>query len=690
MNTIKLSPNDNIVEKIKNVSDNTKIILSEGRYFIDKEIELKDKKDVTISGEGNVVISGAKLLNSKKFKKVTDKNILSKVKEGAKDRLYAYNLEDEGITDFGKWQERGFRRPYVNAPLQLFKNKELQKFSRYPKSGFLPIGEVIEKGSVPREGDFSNKQPVFKYEDKEIDKWADEKEVMLAGVFYVAWADATMKLDTIDTKEKTIKLAGPHLYGVHPTDENHEMRGFYGLNLFCELSEDGEFYADSDTKTLYAVLDDNFENDEFCVSVSEENLFSLMNCQNVKIQNIKMDGTRAIGIYIEEGDSNVVENCEIFNMGVVGVCIGRGVKPDTLCRHNFWGEPQSKIIGSLNEHIYDDTTYNRNAGTNHLVKDCHIHHCASGGISLGGGDRKTLTPANNHVTNCEIHDCNTWDKFYKANINIDGVGNKITHCHLYNATGAAIYLHGNDHTIEYNEIDHACLESEDCGAFYIGRDPSERGNALRNNFFHHIAVPHYPRKLFTDGQGTYSIYNDDGACGTIIENNIFYKGGYFAILHNSANDIKINNNIVIDSVAFLFHGQGPVGTYGRENKDFKNELVWKRLNESIDMTKPPYSTRYPEMLTYFDKDDMRIEICDNIVLNCPNFVLIWSRQEDKFMAGKEEDCWFKEIGNVYTGDTTLLNDIDNYDFSINKNHPWAKRLAFFKEIDFKNIGILGK
>lgn len=152
------------------------------------------------------------------------------------------------------------------------------------------------------------------------------------------------------------------------------------------------------------------------------------------------------------------------------------------------------------------------------------------------------------------------------------------------------------------------------------------------------------------------------------------------ILHNSANDIKINNNIVIDSVAFLFHGQGPVGTYGRENKDFKNELVWKRLNESIDMTKPPYSTKYPEMLTYFDCDDMRIEVCDNIVLKCPNFILMWSRQEDRFMAGKEEKAWFKEIGNVYCEDTSVLCDVENNDFSINKNHSWAKLLSLKKSI----------
>lgn len=690
MTTLKLNPTDNLAQKLCNVSDNTEVILTQGRYFSEKEIELKNKKNVTIKGEGNVIISGAKLLDTKKFKKVTDEKLLSRVCESVRNKLYSYDLKAEGITDTGKWQERGFRRPYVNAPMQLYRNGEVQSFSRYPKNGFLPIGEVLEKGAVPREGDFSGKQPVFKYEDERISKWAEEKEVMLSGNFYIAWADATIGIDSIDTKEKTIKLKSPHLYGVFQTDSDHPGRGYFGLNLFCELSEEGEFYVDGEEKILYAVLDENYENDEFCVSVSEENLFSLMDCENVKLQNLHLDGTRAIGVYIEGGKNNTITDCEIKNTGVVGVCIGRGIKNDTLCRHNFWGEPQSKIIGSLNEHIYDDTTYNRNAGENHRVEYCHIHSCASGGVSLGGGDRKTLTPANNVVTNCEIHDCNVIDKFYKANINIDGVGNKITHCHLYNATGMAIYMHGNEHLVEYNEIDNACLETEDAGAFYIGRDPSERGNILRNNYFHHIATPHYPEQLFRDGQGTYSIYNDDGACGTTIESNIFYKAGYFTILDNSANDITIRNNIAVDSVAFLFHGQGPVGTYGRENKDFKNELVWKRLNESIDMTKPPYSTKYPEMLTYFDCDDMRIEISDNIVISCSNFILKWSRQTDRFMAGRDEKAWFTEIGNIYCEDTSLLNDVENNDFSINKNHPFARRLSCFKEIDFKNIGIIGK
>ena len=70
------------------------------------------------------------------------------------------------------------------------------------------------------------------------------------------------------------------------------------------------------------------------------------------------------------------------------------------------------------------------------------------------GDRRTLTPGNNAVINCDIYRVNRWDRTYKAPVNIDGAGNHIVNNHLHNCPGGGIYLHGNDHRIEYNEFDH--------------------------------------------------------------------------------------------------------------------------------------------------------------------------------------------------------------------------------------------
>ena len=68
------------------------------------------------------------------------------------------------------------------------------------------------------------------------------------------------------------------------------------------------------------------------------------------------------------------------------------------------------MLGSWHEHIYENTTFEREGGTNHGVVGCDIYNTGAGGISLGGGDRVTLTPAGNYVRNCHIHDFNRLDR----------------------------------------------------------------------------------------------------------------------------------------------------------------------------------------------------------------------------------------------------------------------------------------
>ena len=91
--------------------------------------------------------------------------------------------------------------------------------------------------------------------------------------------------------------------------------------------------------------------------------------------------TRGIGVYIEGGGSNLIAGCTLRNMGVLAVCIGRGIKPDTMLRHNFTGEPVSRQLGSWHEHIYDNTAFDRRGEKNHRIIGCDIYNI---GIALNG------------------------------------------------------------------------------------------------------------------------------------------------------------------------------------------------------------------------------------------------------------------------------------------------------------------
>jgi hypothetical protein len=65
------------------------------------------------------------------------------------------------------------------------------------------------------------------------------------------------------------------------------------------------------------------------------------------------------------------------------------------------------------------------------------------------------------------------------------------------------------------------METDDCGSFYMGRNPSERGSMLRYNFWHHIGS--------TRAHGSCAVYFDDGAGGQTVFGNVFYRaaGGSF-------------------------------------------------------------------------------------------------------------------------------------------------------------------
>src|SRR5690606_38740280 len=100
---------------------------------------------------------------------------------------------------------------------------------------------------------------------------------------------------------------------------------------------------------------------------------------------------------------------------------------------------------------------------------------------------------------------------------------------------------GNDHIIGYNEIARSGQESDDCGAFYMGRNPSERGNVIRYNYWHNTGSAR--------GHGSCAVYFDDGTSGQHVYGNIFYKaagGGFGAVFIHGGHDNVVENNVFIE------------------------------------------------------------------------------------------------------------------------------------------------
>jgi hypothetical protein len=125
-------------------------------------------------------------------------------------------------------------------------------------------------------------------------------------------------------------------------------------------------------------------------------------------------------------------------------------------------------------------------GTNNGLLSCDIYSLGRGGAVVAGGNRKTLAPGGHFVENCHFHHLGRIDRTYTPAVWMDGVGNRIALNRMRDLPSSAIRLNGNDHVVEFNEIHHVVLESDDQGAIDMWGNATYRGNVIRYNFWHHI------------------------------------------------------------------------------------------------------------------------------------------------------------------------------------------------------------
>lgn len=661
-----------------------KVWLREGNYERERVFELNEKDSGTENSpivysaylDEEVRISGGRVIDNSLVAKISDPAIKERIiNKEAIDNIYQIDLKKAGITDYGEIKTRGFGRAYKNAPLELFINDKAMHLAKWPNNVKLQLGTIVDPGSGARypENARINKPGTFTYDYNRPEKWKQANDIWVKGFFAYGYADDQIKVKHIDRDKKTIELASVHMYKLR---SGREINKYYVLNLLEELDATGEYFVDREAGMLYFYHEGDISESRIVVSMLEEPLVAMEGVNNIFFENLIFENSRGIGIYIERGKGNKIVGCTLRTIGVAAVCIGKGVKPDKMFGHAVSRTKNvkskytliSRELGDWLKYIYADVLLEREAGTNNGVIDCEIYSCGAGGISLGGGSRKTLTPGGNYVRNCKIYNVNRLDRSYRAGVNIDGVGNRIEHCEIFDCTGSAIYLHGNDHIMEYNNIHHVLLEAQDMGAIYYGRDPSERGNIVRYNFFHHI----------DNSEFRMAVYLDDGASGMLIEGNVFYKAGSNTICINGGLDNKIINNIFVDNTRVLIIG-GSVWA-DREYYFGEKGVFVHRLNY-VGYNKPPYSTKYPLLANYFDREP---EVCKgNLMKNN----VIWGYNELIKKHSSKEDGWGTMEDNFITDEDPGFVDAKDMDFTLKDDSEVFSKIPDFKKIPFKKIGV---
>jgi hypothetical protein len=501
-----------------------------------------------------VHLSGGVTLPAEAFAAVTDAGVLQRLDAAVRGKVVQADLRALGIANLGSVPARYFSAP---ALPELFHDDQPMTLARWPDQGWTTIAKIISPGASG-ENNAAGSGGVFEYAGERAQRWNVEAGVWLLGYWCFDWYPEAIRVKSIDPATRQITLASPALYTVK--QGNPSPRRYCALNLLEELDQPGEYYIDREAGRLYFLPPGPLAGKRLVLSTLKAPVMALREAANVVVRGFIVEAGLSHGIEVSGGSGNRIQACEIRNLRGLGVSVAGGLR--------------------------------------HTVEACDIHDTGTGGITLVGGDRKTLTPAGHEALNNHIWRFSRQQLTYASAISLQGVGNRAAHNLMHDAPHMAVGISGNDHVFEYNEIHHVCTETDDSGALYTGRNPSCRGNLVRYNFWHNIGSPM--------GHGNAAVYFDDGDGGFTVFGNVFFRcgdpgrGSFGTVFSHGGHDNLSENNIFIEC-------KRAMGSAPWNDKRWKEAInggagcFWKeRLLQEVDITKPPYTTRYPQLVGFMD------------------------------------------------------------------------------------------
>lgn len=599
-----------------------------GNYYRDKPFVLTTEDGGSVAapivyhayqGETPRLIGGKPIAD---WQPVSDTAILQRLDENARTHVRQVSLKALGITDYGVLSRRGFGQSTL-PPMELFFDNKPMTLARWPNNAWTKIA------SIPGGQDGGQ----FGYEGDRPARWKSLEDVWAYGYWTFDWADSFEKVASLDTQKRIVRTAPPHSTFGYTAGKR-----FYFLNVLEELDSPGEYYIDREQGVLYFwPLDAPAgRSQEAFVSVLSQPLIALQGASYVTLQGLTGEGCRGNAIEIKGGSHTLVAGCVLRNIGQVAVTIEGGA-------------------------------------TESGVQSCDISATGDGGIVLDGGDRKTLTSGRLFAVNNHIHHTSRLRRTYTPAVSLNGVGCRVANNRIHDLPHTAIQGGGNDHLIEYNEVYRVCQETGDAGAFYMGRDFTQRGNVVRYNYFHDL------RGGALEGQTGFTevmaVYLDDCFSGVLVYGNLFVRAGRSAMI-GGGRDNTIENNIFIEGSPAIHvdsRGKSWAAKYFVENGEWH---IFETL-EAAHPTQPPYSTRYPTLIS-LRNDDPSLAKNNRIVRNISvggKWLELQDGLTDKIV----------HFENNYVGNDPGFVDRANADFRLKKDSPmW--RLGF-KPLPFPKMGL---
>ena len=532
---------------IDKAADGDTLVLRKRVYRLRKPLVIEGKKDVVILGKGARLSGGVRIPRWRIHR--------------ARGYAKGVRTVDLGRYAIGPIVQKG--DPHLTGPSwsELFADGVPMHLSEWPDGAPLPLDTVLIPGKGYIRPDEGEGFGVIGFRDNRPLEWKNPQLAWLWGCFRFGWTTEMVPITHIGA-DKTLEIGALTNYGFG-RQPGEQFQRWKILNIPEEVTSAGEYALDAEGKRAWMMLPKGTREVE--MSLMSEPLVQMNGCSGVVISGLEFSCSRGDAVVMTDCRESRIQECRIHGMGHVAV------KIDSACRHSG-------------------------------VSRCELYDLGAGAVELDGGDRRNIVRGDNYVENCIIHNFNRIELQFRVGVAMKGLGNRVSGCEFYHSATMAILMLGNDQTVEYNNVHHVCLDIEDNGALYYGRDPSMRGSVIRGNYFHDIEVPFNVR----------AVYHDDGSGAAEVYGNVFQNITSPPVQMGGGSDIRYHDNIFMDLPCAAVKTDGRLKTWGADR------LIAHRQNVA-KVDGPAFRAHYPEFASYYEGDPaepQRNEFIRNVLYNC--------------------------------------------------------------------------
>ncbi len=505
-------------------------------------------------GKDAPILDGGIRIPSSRFQPVSDPSILARLPEAARGRVIVADVPERpaGQNAFGVGVNH-------RAALMLVADDDaLLPPARWPDAGF--IAQTNMQGEAAG---------TLLLDEPRAMRWLTAEAPMAHGYWRHDWADAALPVAFARPNDGPVAmtLRDSHCYGLSARPR------FYVLNLLEELDAPGEWHYDAGTAKLYLLTPSGGMPRTLTLTALDKPLVAIEGATHIEFRGIAFRHVRGDAVRLHDVRDAVFGGCAFTVIG--GAALQAGACPGLV------------------------------------VRDCTFRNIGHGALDVAAGDRRTLVSGRIRIHGNTFSRVGQFMRTYTPAVLVHGVGAVVCHNDCFDMPSSAMRIEGNDHVVENNNIHNVVLESDDQGAIDIWGDPSYRRCVFRHNTFKDIGG---------DGAtscGRAGIRLDDAISGMAIYGNAFInsaRGNFGGVqIHGGSHNIVYANRFIDCAIGVSF------SPWGRERwleRIERNPEYVEKIRRNVDVSAPPYSTRYPE-LARLREDFDRNFIWGNAMIRCP-------------------------------------------------------------------------